>query len=99
MSLSCLYDSIQSSTTDCQEKKNTYQRLLKSVLLKANDLFFSEYNFIIEHLFSIIIHVYKFRNLCTFSQGGDRTNILREQNYMHHFLVLYCINKFKLKLL
>lgn len=58
MSLSCLYDSIQSSTTDCQEKKNTYQRLSKSVLLKANDLFFSEYSFIIEHLFCIIIHVY-----------------------------------------
>lgn len=91
MSLSCLYDSIQSSTTDCQEKKNTYQRLFKSVLLKANDLFFSEYNFIIEHLFSIIIHVYKLKYLCTFSQGGDRTNIVREQNYMHHFLALYCI--------
>lgn len=53
MSLSCLYDSIQSSTTDCQEKKNTYQRLLESILLKANELFFSEYNFITEHLFCI----------------------------------------------
>lgn len=88
MSLSCLYDSIQSSTTDCQEKKNTYQRLLKSVLLKANDLFFSEYNFITEHLFCIIIHVYKFRILYTFSQGGDRTNIVGEQNSMDRFLVL-----------
>lgn len=89
MSLSCLYDSIQSSTTDCQEKKNTYQRLLnKSILLKANDLFFSEYKFITEHLFCIIIHVYKFRNLYTFSQGGDRTNIVGEQNSMDHFLVL-----------
>ena len=91
MSLSCLYDSIQSSTTDCQEKKNTYQRLLKSILLKANELFFSEYNlhnFITEHLFCMIIHVYKFKNLYTFSQGGDRTNIVREQNYMHCFLVL-----------
>lgn len=88
MSLSCLYDSIQSSTTDCQEKKNTYQRLLKSILLKANDLFFSEYNFITEHLFCIIIHAYKFRNLYTFSQGGDRTNIVGEQNSIDRFLVL-----------
>lgn len=85
MSLSCLYDSIQSSTTDCQEKKNTYQKLL-SILLKANDLLFSEYNFITEHLFCVIIHAYKLRNLHTFSQGGDRTNIVREQNYRHCFL-------------